>query len=54
MWFHHVSTDEVFGSLARRSAVQRAHTVLTELALLGGKAGSDHLVNAYHHTYGLR
>jgi len=52
--FHHVSTDEVYGSL---SAAAPAFTELTPYApnspYSASKAGSDHLVRAYGHTYGL-
>ena len=51
--FLHVSTDEVYGSLGDDRQVHRGHAVRAELALLGIKAASDHLVRAYHHTYGL-
>jgi dTDP-glucose 4,6-dehydratase len=52
--FHHVSTDEVFGSLAPDDP---AFTETTPYApnspYAASKAASDHLVRAYHHTYGL-
>uniref|UniRef100_A0A7C4PK03 dTDP-glucose 4,6-dehydratase n=1 Tax=Anaerolinea thermolimosa TaxID=229919 RepID=A0A7C4PK03_9CHLR len=52
--FHHVSTDEVFGSLAPGDP---AFTETTPYAprspYSASKAASDHLVRAYHHTYGL-
>lgn len=52
--FHHVSTDEVYGSL---SATDPAFTETTPYApnspYSASKAASDHLVRAYHHTYGL-
>jgi dTDP-glucose 4,6-dehydratase len=52
--FHHVSTDEVFGSLTSSSP---AFTETTAYApnspYSASKAGSDHLVRAYAHTYGL-
>ncbi|HDR8991754.1 dTDP-glucose 4,6-dehydratase [Burkholderia vietnamiensis] len=52
--FLHVSTDEVFGSL---SATDPQFTETTAYApnspYSATKAGSDHLVRAYHHTYGL-
>ena len=52
--FAHVSTDEVYGSLSERDA---AFTEATPYApnspYSASKAGSDHLVRAYHHTYGL-
>lgn len=52
--FLHVSTDEVYGSL---SETDPAFTETTPYApnspYSASKAGSDHLVRAYHHTYGL-
>ena len=52
--FHHVSTDEVYGTL---SATDPAFTEITPYApnspYSASKAASDHLVRAYHHTYGL-
>ena len=52
--FHHVSTDEVYGSL---SATDPAFSETTAYApnspYSASKAASDHIVRAYHHTYGL-
>lgn len=52
--FHHVSTDEVYGSLGSDDP---AFTETTPYApnspYSASKAASDHLVRAYHHTYGL-
>ncbi|GLX86660.1 dTDP-glucose 4,6-dehydratase [Thalassotalea loyana] len=52
--FHHVSTDEVYGTL---SATDPAFTEETAYApnspYSASKAASDHLVRAYHHTFGL-
>jgi dTDP-glucose 4,6-dehydratase len=52
--FHHVSTDEVYGNL---SADDPAFLETTAYApnspYAASKAASDHLVRAYHHTYGL-
>jgi dTDP-glucose 4,6-dehydratase len=52
--FHHVSTDEVYGSL---SPTDPAFSETTPYApnspYSASKAGSDHLVRAYHHTYGM-
>jgi dTDP-glucose 4,6-dehydratase len=52
--FHHVSTDEVYGTL---EANDLAFTEETQYApnspYSASKAASDHLVRAYHHTYGL-
>ncbi len=53
--FHHVSTDEVFGSLELGS--QNKFSEVTRLdprsPYSASKAGSDHLVRAYQHTFGL-
>lgn len=53
--FHHVSTDEVYGTLGPNDP---AFTEMTQYApnspYSASKAASDHLVRAYHHTYGLR
>lgn len=53
--FHHISTDEVYGSLAlddsnlfNETTPYRPHSPYS-----ASKAASDHLVQAYHHTYGL-
>lgn len=52
--FHHVSTDEVFGSLASdEPAFHEATPYDPRSPYSASKAGSDHLVRAYHHTYGL-
>ncbi|NTW44826.1 MAG: dTDP-glucose 4,6-dehydratase, partial [Anaerolineaceae bacterium] len=52
--FHHISTDEVFGSLKPNEA---AFSETTQYApnspYAASKASSDHLVRAYHHTFGL-
>ncbi len=52
--FHHISTDEVYGSL---EPDEPAFTETTAYApnspYAASKAASDHLVRAYHHTYGL-
>jgi dTDP-glucose 4,6-dehydratase len=53
--FHHVSTDEVYGTL---SPTDPAFSETTPYApnspYAASKAASDHLVRAYHHTYGLK
>ena len=53
--FHHISTDEVFGSLGSNDP---AFTEMTPYApnspYSASKAASDHLVRAYHHTFGLQ
>jgi dTDP-glucose 4,6-dehydratase len=52
--FHHISTDEVFGSLAAHEPRFTEKTPYHPRSPYSAtKAGSDHLVNAYHHTYGL-
>lgn len=53
--FHHVSTDEVFGSLALDSKDKFSETTPYDprSPYSASKAGSDHLVRAYFHTYGL-
>ena len=52
--FLHVSTDEVYGSLAATDpAFTEAHQYEPNSPYSASKAASDHLVRAYHHTYGL-
>lgn len=52
--FHHVSTDEVYGSLGPDDpAFTEAHPYAPNSPYAASKAASDHLVRAYHHTYGL-
>lgn len=52
--FHHVSTDEVFGSLSETDPpFTEATPYAPNSPYSASKAGSDHLVRAYHHTYGL-
>ncbi len=52
--FHHVSTDEVYGSLAATDPAFTERTLYAPNSpYAASKAGSDHLVRAYHHTYGL-
>ncbi len=52
--FLHVSTDEVYGSLAPDApAFTETHTYEPNSPYSASKAASDHLVRAYHHTYGL-
>jgi dTDP-glucose 4,6-dehydratase len=52
--FLHVSTDEVYGSLAADSpAFTETHPYEPNSPYSASKAASDHLVRAYHHTYGL-
>ena len=50
----HVSTDEVYGSLAKADdAFTETHRYEPNSPYSASKAASDHLVRAYHHTYGL-
>ena len=52
--FLHVSTDEVYGSLAQgEPAFSETHRYEPNSPYSASKAASDHLVRAYHHTYGL-
>ncbi len=51
--FHHVSTDEVFGALGDEGTFDEATPYDPRSPYSASKAGSDHLVRAYHHTYGL-
>ena len=52
--FHHISTDEVFGSLSPdEPAFSETTSYAPSSPYAASKAASDHLVRAYHHTYGL-
>ncbi len=51
--FHHISTDEVFGSLGPTGKFDEATPYDPSSPYSASKAASDHLVNAYHRTYGL-
>jgi len=51
--FHHVSTDEVFGSLGRRGKFREASRYKPNSPYAASKAASDHLVRAWHETFGL-
>ena len=53
--FHHVSTDEVYGSLSPEDPAFTEETAYAPNSpYSASKAASDHLVRAYHHTYGLK
>jgi dTDP-glucose 4,6-dehydratase len=53
--FHHISTDEVFGSLQPdEPAFTEGNQYQPNSPYSASKAASDHLVRAYHHTYGLQ
>jgi dTDP-glucose 4,6-dehydratase len=51
--FHHISTDEVFGSLGDEGYFTEETPYDPRSPYSASKAGSDHLVRAWHHTYGL-
>ena len=52
--FHHISTDEVYGSLGDDDpAFSETTAYAPNSPYSASKAASDHLVRAYHHTYGL-
>jgi dTDP-glucose 4,6-dehydratase len=51
--FHHISTDEVFGSLGDTGRFSETTPYDPRSPYSASKAASDHLVNAWHHTYGL-
>lgn len=51
--FHHISTDEVFGSLGRDGLFSEASPYAPNSPYSASKASSDHLVRAWHHTFGL-
>jgi dTDP-glucose 4,6-dehydratase len=52
--FHHVSTDEVYGSLSKTDEpFTETDTYEPNSPYSASKAASDHLVRAWHHTYGL-
>jgi dTDP-glucose 4,6-dehydratase len=51
--FHHVSTDEVFGSLDADGLFSEDSPYRPNSPYSASKAASDHLVRAWHHTYGL-
>lgn len=51
--FHHVSTDEVFGSLGATGKFNESTAYAPNSPYAASKASSDHLVRSYHTTYGL-
>jgi dTDP-glucose 4,6-dehydratase len=51
--FHHVSTDEVYGSLGDKGFFLETTPYDPRSPYSASKASSDHIVSAYHHTYGL-
>lgn len=51
--FHHISTDEVYGELGQSGYFTEETPYKPNSPYSASKAGSDHLVRAYHETYGL-
>ena len=51
--FHHISTDEVYGSLGQEGLFMETTPYAPNSPYSASKASSDHLVRAWHHTYGL-
>ncbi len=51
--FHHISTDEVYGSLGGEGLFDEDSPYRPNSPYAASKASSDHLVRAWHHTYGL-
>ena len=51
--FHHVSTDEVYGTLGKTGYFTETTAYKPNSPYSASKAASDHLVRAYHETYGL-
>lgn len=52
--FHHVSTDEVYGSLGAEGLFEETTAYDPRSPYSASKASSDHFVQAFHHTYGLQ
>ena len=51
--FYHISTDEVYGSLGPTGLFSEKTAYCPRSPYSASKASSDHLVRAYHHTYGM-
>lgn len=51
--FHHISTDEVFGSLGASGLFTESSPYLPNSPYAASKAAADHFVRAFHRTYGL-
>lgn len=51
--FHHISTDEVYGSLGDTGAFREDTPYAPNSPYSASKASSDHLVRAWHHTFGM-
>lgn len=52
--FHHISTDEVYGSLGEEGLFVESNAYLPNSPYSASKASSDLLVRSYHHTYALK
>ena len=52
--FHHISTDEVYGSLGKTGLFTESTPYDPKSPYSASKASSDHLVSAYHRTYGIK
>ncbi len=52
--FHHVSTDEVYGSLGKDGSFNEKSLIQPNSPYAASKAASDHLVRAYANTYGIK
>ncbi len=52
--FYHISTDEVYGSLGDTGLFEETTPYDPRSPYSASKASSDHLVRAYHHTYGMK
>ena len=51
--FHHISTDEVYGTLGETGYFKETTPYAPNSPYSSSKAGSDFIVRAYHHTYGM-
>ncbi len=51
--FHHISTDEVYGTLGAEGFFKETTPYAPNSPYSSSKAGSDFIVRAYHHTYGM-
>ena len=51
--FHHISTDEVYGTLGKEGLFTEATPYAPNSPYSASKAGSDMIVRSYHHTYGM-
>ena len=51
--FHHISTDEVYGTLGESGYFKETTPYAPNSPYSSSKAGSDFIVRAYHHTYGM-